>query len=156
MISFDYTYFGLIENNRLIHHILCHMFVFLICSSFFATEYVGMALSYGLPLNAFLYYTVYLGSFLENKMVSVERIKQFMNIPSEAAWTKSESPASPNWPNRGEIEIKDLQVRTLQLQHELSKHPGYNISFRFFTSLFCFSRTHSNFPYQSKCCYYLP
>lgn len=93
--------------------LLCISAVFLILlpSSIIQPEYVGMALSYGLPLNAVLYYTVYLGSFLENKMVSVERIKQFINIPSEAAWTKPGSLAPRDWPNRGEIEIKDLQVR---------------------------------------------
>ncbi|KAH6831928.1 multidrug resistance-associated protein 4 [Perilla frutescens var. hirtella] len=93
--------------------LLCVSAVFLILlpSTIIQPEYVGMALSYGLPLNAVLYYTVYLGSFLENKMVSVERIKQFISIPSEAAWTKPDILAPPDWPNRGEIEIKDLQVR---------------------------------------------
>nr|QVT92353.1 ABC transporter [Salvia miltiorrhiza] len=88
-----------------------HRFHDLVASSIIQPEYVGMALSYGLPLNAILYYTVYLGSLLENKMVSVERIKQFINIPSEAAWTKLDSLASPDWPARGQIDIKDLQVR---------------------------------------------
>ncbi|XP_057772118.1 ABC transporter C family member 4-like [Salvia miltiorrhiza] len=87
------------------------VFMILLPSSIIQPEYVGMALSYGLPLNAILYYTVYLGSLLENKMVSVERIKQFINIPSEAAWTKLDSLASPDWPDRGQIDIKDLQVR---------------------------------------------
>lgn len=48
--------------------------------------------------------------FVENRMVSVERIKQFIRIPSEAAWRKTESLPSPNWPDHGDIEIKDLQV----------------------------------------------
>ncbi|KAI3469383.1 hypothetical protein Pfo_026046 [Paulownia fortunei] len=93
--------------------LLCIATIFLIFlpSTIIRPEYVGLSLSYGLPLNSVLYWTVYLGSFLENRMVSVERIKQFINIPSEAAWRKADSPASPNWPNRGEIEIKDLQVR---------------------------------------------
>ncbi|KAL0388790.1 UNVERIFIED_CONTAM: ABC transporter C family member 14 [Sesamum radiatum] len=71
---------------------------------------LGCLFSY-LPLNSVLYWTIYLGSVLENRMVSVERIKQFINIPSEAAWRKPDSPPSPDWPNRGEIEIKNLQVR---------------------------------------------
>lgn len=73
-------------------------------------EYVGLSLSYGLPLNSVLYYAVYLGCMLENKMVSVERIKQFINIPSEAPWRKPDSSVSPNWPNRGDIKIRDLKV----------------------------------------------
>lgn len=73
-------------------------------------EYVGLSLSYGLPLNSVLYYAVLLGCMLENKMVSVERIKQFINIPSEAPWTIPDSSASPDWPNRGDINIRDLKV----------------------------------------------
>ncbi|KAL0457410.1 UNVERIFIED_CONTAM: ABC transporter C family member 14 [Sesamum latifolium] len=93
--------------------VLCVATVFLILlpSTIVKPEYVGLSLSYGLPLNSVLYWTIYLGSVLENRMVSVERIKQFINIPSEAAWRKPDSPPSPDWPNRGEIEIKNLQVR---------------------------------------------
>ncbi|KAK4425861.1 ABC transporter C family member 4 [Sesamum alatum] len=93
--------------------VLCVATVFLILlpSSIVKPEYVGLSLSYGLPLNSVLYWTIYLGSTLENRMVSVERIKQFINIPSEAAWRKADSPPSPDWPNRGEVEIKNLQVR---------------------------------------------
>lgn len=48
--------------------------------------------------------------FLENRMVSVERIKQFTNIPSEAAWEIRESVPSPRWPTEGNIDIWDLRV----------------------------------------------
>lgn len=93
--------------------VLCVVTVFLILlpTTFIQPEYVGLALSYGLPLNAVLYWAVYLGSYLENKMVSVERIKQFINIPSEAEWRKTDFPVSAEWPSRGEICIKDLKVR---------------------------------------------
>lgn len=43
-------------------------------------------------------------------MVSVERIKQFTNIPSEAAWEIKDRLPPPNWPARGNIDLKDLQV----------------------------------------------
>lgn len=43
-------------------------------------------------------------------MVSVERIRQFTNIPSEAAWEIKNCLPSPNWPTRGDIEIKNLKV----------------------------------------------
>jgi ABC-type multidrug transport system fused ATPase/permease subunit len=49
--------------------------------------------------------------FIENKMVSVERIKQFSNIPSEAAWIVKDRSPPPNWPGQGHVDIKDLQVR---------------------------------------------
>ncbi|CAK7348297.1 unnamed protein product [Dovyalis caffra] len=44
-------------------------------------------------------------------MVSVERIKQFTNIPSEAAWKIKDRVPPPNWPAHGNVDIKDLQVR---------------------------------------------
>ena len=48
--------------------------------------------------------------FIENKMVSVERIKQFTNIPSEPAWTIKDRLPPSNWPGQGNVHVKDLQV----------------------------------------------
>lgn len=73
-------------------------------------EYVGLSLSYGLTLNVVMFWTVYMTCFVENKMVSVERIKQFIRIPPEAPWKIKECTPLPNWPIHGNIEIKDLQV----------------------------------------------
>ncbi|CAJ1877914.1 unnamed protein product [Sphenostylis stenocarpa] len=44
-------------------------------------------------------------------MVSVERIKQFINIPSEPAWNIKDHLPPSNWPGQGSVDIKDLQVR---------------------------------------------
>jgi ATP-binding cassette subfamily C (CFTR/MRP) protein 2 len=46
-------------------------------------------------------------------MVSVERIKQFTKIPSEAAWEINDRIPPPNWPAHGNIDLKDLQVTGL-------------------------------------------
>lgn len=43
-------------------------------------------------------------------MVSVERIKQFTNIPSEAQWKKEDCLPPPEWPNKGNVELMDLEV----------------------------------------------
>lgn len=93
--------------------VLCISTAFLIMlpSTIIKPEYVGLALSYGLPLNVLLYYVIYLACNLENKMVSVERIKQFISIPSEAAWTKPDSQPPSNWPHHGDIEVEDIQVK---------------------------------------------
>lgn len=87
------------------------LFMIILPSSIIKPEYVGLSLSYGLPLNGVLFWTIYMTCFVENKMVSVERIKQFITLPSEAAWEIKECLPSPNWPNHGHIELKDLQVR---------------------------------------------
>ncbi|KAJ6803539.1 ABC transporter C family member 14 isoform X2 [Iris pallida] len=80
-------------------------------SNFIKPELVGLSLSYGLSLNSTLFWAVWISCFIENKMVSVERIKQFSNIPSEAAWKIEGCLPSPNWPTRGDITLQDLKVR---------------------------------------------
>jgi len=47
---------------------------------------------------------------VENKMVSVERIKQFTNLPSEAPWKIADKSPPQNWPSHGTIELNNLQV----------------------------------------------
>ncbi|XP_044502661.1 ABC transporter C family member 4-like [Mangifera indica] len=87
------------------------LFMILLPSSIIKPENVGLSLSYGLSLNAVLFWAIYMSCFVENRMVSVERIKQFTNIPSEAAWEIKDRLPPPNWPARGNIDLKDLQVR---------------------------------------------
>lgn len=90
---------------------LSTMFMILLPSSIIKPENVGLSLSYGLSLNSVLFWAIYMSCFVENKMVSVERIKQFTNIPSEAAWQINDRLPPPNWPTHGNVELKDLQVR---------------------------------------------
>ncbi|KAL8214885.1 hypothetical protein R6Q57_004334 [Mikania cordata] len=92
---------------------LCFSTVFMIIlpSSIVKPENVGLSLSYGLSLNGVLFWALYMSCFVENRMVSVERIKQFISIPSEAEWVKKDSPPPSNWPSHGNVELKDLQVR---------------------------------------------
>ncbi|CAL2236948.1 unnamed protein product [Prunus armeniaca] len=93
--------------------ILCISTVFMILlpSSIIKPENVGLTLSYGLSLNGVLFWAVYMSCFVENRMVSVERIKQFTNIPSEAEWEIKDRVPPSNWPSQGNVELKDLQVR---------------------------------------------
>ncbi|TKY52529.1 ABC transporter C family member 4 [Spatholobus suberectus] len=87
------------------------MFMIMLPSSIIKPENVGLSLSYGLSLNAVMFWAIYMSCFIENKMVSVERIKQFTNIPSEAAWNIKDRLPPLNWPGQGHVDIKDLQVR---------------------------------------------
>eukprot|EP00262_Sarcandra_glabra_P022233 TRINITY_DN97_c0_g1_i1.p1 TRINITY_DN97_c0_g1~~TRINITY_DN97_c0_g1_i1.p1 ORF type:complete len:1510 (+),score=157.17 TRINITY_DN97_c0_g1_i1:234-4763(+) len=93
--------------------ILCisALFMVLLPSSVVQPELVGLSLSYGLSLNSALFWAIWVSCFLENRMVSVERIKQFTNIPSEAPWEIPETAPPPNWPIQGNIDLKDLKVR---------------------------------------------
>lgn len=44
-------------------------------------------------------------------MISVERILQFSNVPSEAPLIIEKSRPEPNWPLKGRIEMKELHVQ---------------------------------------------
>lgn len=48
---------------------------------------------------------------VENKMISVERILQFTNVPSEAPLVIEECRPNPEWPTEGRIELEDLHVQ---------------------------------------------
>lgn len=87
------------------------IFMILLPSNVIKPEDVGLSLSYGLSLNGLLFWALFTSCFVENRMVSVERIKQFTNIPSEAEWVKKDNPPPPNWPDHGSLELRDLQVR---------------------------------------------
>jgi ATP-binding cassette, subfamily C (CFTR/MRP), member 1 len=74
-----------------------------------------MSLSYGLSLNSLIYYTISMSCTLENDMIAVERVNQYSNLPSEAAWEVADCLPSPNWPSQGDIDIKDLKVNFVYL-----------------------------------------
>eukprot|EP00261_Vitis_vinifera_P014118 XP_003631374.1 PREDICTED: ABC transporter C family member 10 [Vitis vinifera] len=73
--------------------------------------FIGMALSYGLSVNAFLVFSVQSQCLLANMIVSVERLEQFLNIPSEAPDVMESNQPPLSWPAIGEVEIYDLKVK---------------------------------------------
>ncbi|CAN1264239.1 ABC transporter C family member 10 [Linum perenne] len=48
---------------------------------------------------------------LANYIISVERLNQYMHIPSEAPEVIEDNRPSPNWPSVGKVEICDLKIR---------------------------------------------
>ncbi|XP_057446123.1 ABC transporter C family member 10-like [Lotus japonicus] len=73
--------------------------------------FIGMALSYGLSLNSNLVFSIQSHCILANYIVSVERLNQYMHIPSEAQEVIKENRPPVNWPDAGKVEIQDLQIR---------------------------------------------
>ncbi|XP_059662249.1 ABC transporter C family member 10-like [Cornus florida] len=73
--------------------------------------YIGMALSYGLSMNIFLVFSVQSQCMLSNLIISVERLEQYMQIPSEAPEIIEGNRPALNWPAVGKVEICDLKVR---------------------------------------------
>ncbi|GAY44020.1 hypothetical protein CUMW_079090 [Citrus unshiu] len=71
----------------------------------------GLAATYGLNLNVLQAWVIWNLCNVENKMISVERILQFTNIPSEAPLVIKNSRPSPEWPSSGKIELENLLVQ---------------------------------------------
>ncbi|OVA05091.1 ABC transporter [Macleaya cordata] len=73
--------------------------------------FIGMALSYGLPLNVALAYSVQSQCVLANYIVSMERLNQYMHIPSEAPEVIEHNQPVHSWPSVGRVEIQSLKIR---------------------------------------------
>ncbi|KAM3328985.1 hypothetical protein ACQJBY_026205 [Aegilops geniculata] len=71
----------------------------------------GLAVTYGLNLNMLQAWVVWSMCNLENKIISVERILQYISIPEEPSLTTSEDKLPHNWPSEGEIQLRDVHVR---------------------------------------------
>ncbi|KAJ7977163.1 ABC transporter C family member 5 [Quillaja saponaria] len=71
----------------------------------------GLAVTYGLNLNARLSRWILSFCKLENKIISIERIYQYSQIPGEAPAIIEESCPPSVWPDNGTIELIDLKVR---------------------------------------------
>lgn len=67
-------------------------------------------MTYGLNLNARLSRWILSFCKLENKIISVERIDQYCQIPSEAPPIIDGSRPPCSWPENGTIELIDLKV----------------------------------------------
>ncbi|KAF2305607.1 hypothetical protein GH714_007003 [Hevea brasiliensis] len=76
----------------------------------------GLAVIYGLNLNSIQVEVIWNVCNLENKIISVERILQYMSIPSEPPLVIEENQPDYSWPSHGEVDIgsgKSTLIQTL-------------------------------------------
>ncbi|KAM7251498.1 hypothetical protein ACFE04_023381 [Oxalis oulophora] len=71
----------------------------------------GLVVTYALNLNGVQVWVIWSLCHLENKIISVERILQYIGIPSEPSLVIEENRPGSSWPFHGEIIIQNLQVR---------------------------------------------
>ena len=71
----------------------------------------GLAVTYGLNLNARMSRWILSFCKLENRIISVERIYQYCRLPSEAPLVIENCRPPSSWPQNGNIELIDLKVR---------------------------------------------
>ena len=99
------------EKNRLIHLVFSvRIHMQMIISTIHIAGFIGMALSYGLSLNMSLVMSIQNQCMIANYIISVERLNQYMHIPSEAPEVVDENRPPKNWPSVGKVEIQDLRV----------------------------------------------
>lgn len=77
-----------------------------------------MAISYGLSLNISVVFGVQHQCNLSNTIISVERIKQYMNLVSEAPAVIPNKRPSLHWPSTGRVELENLQVNPSSILHD--------------------------------------
>jgi len=76
----------------------------------FSTGMAGLAVTYGLNLNARLSRWILSFCKLENKIISIERIYQYSQLPGEAPVIIEDSRPVSSWPENGTIDLIDLKV----------------------------------------------
>ncbi|KAK8457009.1 hypothetical protein SEVIR_3G114300v4 [Setaria viridis] len=76
-----------------------------------APGFLGLCLSYALTLSSAQVFLTRFYSYLENYIISVERIKQFMHLPAEPPAVISDSRPPPSWPSKGRIDLENLRVK---------------------------------------------
>ena len=74
--------------------------------------FVGLIITYALSVTQTLNWLVRMTSEMETNIVSVERITEYCDNPTEAEWESDEKHRPPkDWPQTGAIEFCDYSVR---------------------------------------------
>ncbi|KAJ3266799.1 Canalicular multispecific organic anion transporter 2 [Chytriomyces hyalinus] len=91
-ISFGAAVFAVVERNRI------------------SAGSAGLSLGYALMITQYLYHSMRMWGQVQNSGVSLERIFEYFNLPSEAPqFTDHDTPEG--WPRDGRVVFKDLKMR---------------------------------------------
>ncbi|XP_041372528.1 multidrug resistance-associated protein 1-like [Gigantopelta aegis] len=72
---------------------------------------VGLSITYALQVTATLNWMVRTTSDLETNIVSVERVKEYSETPTEAEWENPFRRPPQDWPQKGDINFLNYQAR---------------------------------------------
>lgn len=72
---------------------------------------VGLSITYALNVTQTLNWLVRMTTELETNIVAVERVKEYTEIPTEAAWEIKDKKPDQSWPDKGCVEFRDYGVR---------------------------------------------
>uniref|UniRef100_A0A1D1YI66 ABC transporter C family member 8 n=1 Tax=Anthurium amnicola TaxID=1678845 RepID=A0A1D1YI66_9ARAE len=100
-----------VESLQNVTIIASALFLLLIPQKTVTPGFVGLTLSYALNLSSCQVFLTRWYATLDNYIISVERIKQFMHIPSEPPAIINDTRPAPLWPHEGRIDLQDLKIR---------------------------------------------
>nr|CAB3470682.1 unnamed protein product [Digitaria exilis] len=86
------------------------LFLVLVPPGGISPGFAGLCLSYALTLTSAQVFLTRFYSYLENYIISVERIKQYMRLPAEPPAIISEKRPPALWPQEGRIDLQELKV----------------------------------------------
>ncbi|XP_074651922.1 multidrug resistance-associated protein 1-like isoform X2 [Tubulanus polymorphus] len=72
---------------------------------------VGLSISYALQITSSLNWMVRMSSDLETNVVSVERVKEYAETPTEADWYEPSANLDPEWPEEGQVAFDGYKTR---------------------------------------------
>ncbi|CAL1530147.1 unnamed protein product [Lymnaea stagnalis] len=112
-------YFGGIASNRWLatrleflgNFVVLAAAMFAVVSDDINASLVGLSVSYALQVTGGLNWMVRMTSDLETNIVSVERIKEYTETPSEAAWVNPFKRPLASWPQEGAVNFINYKTR---------------------------------------------
>ncbi|WVZ79774.1 hypothetical protein U9M48_027314 [Paspalum notatum var. saurae] len=87
------------------------LFLVLVPPGVISSGFAGLCLSYAFTLTSAQVFLTRFYSYLENYIISVERIKQYMHLPEEPPAIIPENRPPASWPQEGRIDLQDLKIR---------------------------------------------
>jgi len=87
---------------------------------------IGLAISSALALSGSFQWGVRQSTEMESQMTSVARIKEYSELPEEPARVSSNPPAA-EWPERGEIEFDQVNLRYFENEEPVLKRLTFKI-----------------------------
>ncbi|XP_059143338.1 multidrug resistance-associated protein 1-like [Physella acuta] len=112
-------YFGGIASNRWLatrleflgNIVVLAAAMFAVVSEDISASLVGLSVSYALQVTGGLNWMVRMTSDLETNIVAVERIKEYTETPSEAAWINPFRRPLASWPQEGAVSFINYKTR---------------------------------------------
>nr|APD26520.1 ATP-binding cassette transporter subfamily C member 1 X4 protein [Brachionus koreanus] len=91
--------------------ILASSMFIILNKEYISPETAGLTLSYALTITLTLIWVVRSFSDFETHLISVERVREYCDLPHEAEWVSSKQIMQKAWPSQGSIDFKNFSLK---------------------------------------------